>query len=254
MSYTTIGSGNSKGLSIVGGLRNPDRQRGVNPDGRNDIILAKTGEDGGAVDGFPNEFAAEPIYPISFSGPGYMRFDTPIGIPSVRGDSTIAGRMRIDKDLTVQGDIALGGDLKTLDGTSISVPIPKSFTPVLQDASGNQATMTAQDGFYTLRDDLAEISFAVTWTSKGSMSGNIRIAGFPEVAKDQGGILSNRFTQGMIVNSIGNELRSVIMAGNGYFEFLEMNSVTGEEPTFVTDTQLADSGTLFFVGFTRVVT
>ena len=86
-----------------------------------------------------------------------------------------------------------------------------TWTPVLKDNSGNEATMTVQEGFYTKTGNIVNAWFQVAWSNKGSMTGNVRIEGWPVSSKANssnyyyiGATISNQTTVGCIA-----------MAGNG---------------------------------------
>ena len=79
---TIIGSHESKGITIMGGSANADFHHGTNIDDR-DIPLGTSGEDNGLDDGYPNSNMAHPPYPISYTGPGYMKIVNPISIPTI---------------------------------------------------------------------------------------------------------------------------------------------------------------------------
>jgi hypothetical protein len=54
-----------------------------------------------------------------------------------------------------------------------------TFTPVLTDSSGNLATVTTQEGYYTKIGRTVTISIQIDYTSLGSITGNLRIQGLP---------------------------------------------------------------------------
>jgi hypothetical protein len=54
-----------------------------------------------------------------------------------------------------------------------------TFTPVLADSSGNLATMTTQNGYYTKIGRTVSVAIQIDYTSLGSMTGNFRVQGLP---------------------------------------------------------------------------
>lgn len=246
---TTIGGQHSSGLTIQGGLRERPWQRGTNPDDRTDVILGKTGEDDGKVDEFPNEFAAEPVYPITFSGPGYMQFKSSIGIPSVRGDMEIGNNLKVNNNITVDQNIILGGDLTDPSGVSLIpvAPTQGTFTPTLEDTSANQATLTTANGAYSREGDFVHYEIELDWTSLGSMTGEIRINNLPFTSTHDT-VFGIERSHGMLVSEIGNYFSVIYPDGADYLIVRENYAVTGDACTAITTNNLLSAGRLFVNG------
>jgi hypothetical protein len=100
--------------------------------------------------------------------------------------------------LNTTGALVLAGGSTSANGIGITFPATQSassdantlddyeegtFTPILADnaSSGNAATMSVQEGFYTKIGNTVTIQIQIVWSSKGSMGSgnNVRIYGIP---------------------------------------------------------------------------
>ena len=155
--------------------------------------------------------------------PGRLAFYT-----TADGASTSTERMRIDSAGRVLVGTSTantsGAKLQTSDGLTFPVNAVASadpntlddyeegtWTPVLADADtgGNIFTHAVQNGLYTKVGNVVTVYFRVTWTSKGSASGVIRLRGFPFTSKST---LNSYWYAGITVNTNGQNV--IRLAGN----------------------------------------
>lgn len=146
---TTIGSHNSKGLVIVGGSVGQDFNQPNNPDER-DIPLGTSSVGGVGVTG---DTLANPPYPITFIGPGYMKFQNEVSIPSIRGDVQLNGNLKVIGTLESESNIlptdqGAPGEFLSTDGndvlswTAVTSPLP--------EIDGTAGQVLSTDGAGTL--------------------------------------------------------------------------------------------------------
>ena len=86
-----------------------------------------------------------------------------------------------------------------------------TWTPELADADtgGNTVTHSTQNGLYTKVGNVVTAYFRVTWTSKASASGTVRLRGLPFTSKSNSG---QYYYVGSTVNNNGQV--SVAVTGN----------------------------------------
>jgi len=163
---TVIGSHNSKGLVIVGGSAGRDLNQPFNPDER-DIPLGESTLNGDLADTLAN-----PPFPVSFLGPGYLKFQNEISVPSIKGDVTINGNLLVTGSVTAE----------TLAGLSGPEAV-ELFDPVVEDSAGNEFDGVTVRGTYeaNVAGDTDHYTVTFSWTGKTNISAvnAIRITGFP---------------------------------------------------------------------------
>jgi hypothetical protein len=104
-----------------------------------------------------------------------------VGVSSANANG---GILQLSSGITFPATQVLSTDPNTLDDYEEG-----TWTPELADANtgGNTFTHSVQQGFYTKVGNVVTTYFRVTWTSKGSASGLIRMRGFPFQAKSNTG-------------------------------------------------------------------
>lgn len=151
-----IGDHDSVGLTIQGGSAALEYTYPENPDDR-DVPGGTSGQapDRGQRD--PATRVQDPAFPITFTGPGHLKFVQPLELPSVRGS------------LHVDGAVSWG-DASSFDGSSIN----------LADSNGNTFTRGTGPEITTAKiGPLVYISGEIWWTDKGTATGNMFIEGIP---------------------------------------------------------------------------
>ena len=138
-------------------------------------------------------------------------------------NAVVAGTLGCTGDLTVtSGNLVLssgnGIDFSAADnaGGMTSELLDDyeegTWTPELADANtgGNTVTHEVQNGLYTKVGNVVTVYFRVTWTSKASASGTVRLRGLPFTAKSNSG---QYYYMGSTANFNGQI--SVAVEGNG---------------------------------------
>ena len=225
---TVIGSHNSRSLSILGGSARSDFHHGTNPDGR-DIPMGTSGEDGGLVDGEPNSTLAHPPHPITFNGPGYLAFVGAVGLPN------IVGPTHIKDDVTIAGDTVIDGGL-TVTGTITSTPTaPTAFTPVIQDALGNELTGVSVTSTYLSGASVDYFEANIAWTGFGDLdpAEEIRLTGVALTNYSAGSSPDVFGHGGIATTAIGGEFQARVVPGQSYVLLEELDQSAGTAPTSV---------------------
>lgn len=194
LSNTVLGSHTSKGLTIMGSSMMHDPYYGKNPDERVDVPMGTSGTLGGVQNGEPNNNLAKPIFPITYNGPGHMKFMNMIELPHIRGDSDFKGKLNIHGGLTVNG-----------------VTLPVDTTPTepfvnlrIEDSLGFQPPQT-QTSRYLDYGHFGYITGSFEVTDISGMSGTLRIGGWhPSVLI--GSAVSLDSFENMWVSSIGSNI------------------------------------------------
>jgi len=123
---------------------------------------------------------------------------------NIDNHATSIASFRAGGGLTFNGDTAAANALDDYEeGT---------WTPELADANtgGNTVTHEVQNGLYTKVGNVVTIYFRVTWTSKASASGTVRLRGLPFTSKSNSG---QYYYVGSTINNNGQV--SVAVTGNG---------------------------------------
>jgi hypothetical protein len=131
------------------------------------------------------------------------------------------GVLQLSSGITFPATQVAASDANTLDDYEEG-----TWTPVLADANtgGNTVTHSIQDGLYTKVGNVLTAYFRVTWTSKGSASGTIRLRGFPFAAKSTAGAY---YFLGPTANTNGQT--TVALEGTGTVGiFFDATSGTGQ--------------------------
>jgi hypothetical protein len=159
------------------------------------------------------------------------------------------GRLSVDSSgRTLLGGVtanANGGVLQlssgiTFPATQVAATDPNTlddyeegtWTPVLADADsgGNTVTHSVQEGFYTRIGNVVTVYYRVTWSSKGSASGTVRLRGFPFAAKSNTGAFyytgSTGNTNGQSVAALGGggTIAILLDTSGGAGQFSELSS------------------------------
>jgi len=216
---TTIGSHNSKGLVIVGSSALGDFHHPTNPDDR-DIALGTSGEDGGLHDGKPNDTLANPPFPVTFTGPGYLAFQSGFSVPQIIGNTHIRGDLLIDGTLTVRNE------------TTTSLV----FAPVIQDALGNELTGVATVSNYVIHDQIHYLEALFTWTDFVDLdpTSAIRITGLPTTFSYTGlGAPLVLPHGGIATDFVGGAFHMYTNSGGNYLELQQIDMTTGAAPVSV---------------------
>jgi hypothetical protein len=121
--------------------------------------------------------------------------------------NTSGGKLQTSDGLTFPATAVASADPNTLDDYEEG-----TWTPVLADADtgGNTFTHAVQNGLYTKVGNVVTVYFRVTWTSKESASGVMRLRGFPFTSKST---LNSYWHAGITVNTNGQNI--IRLAGNG---------------------------------------
>ena len=222
---TVIGDQHTKGLSIQSGLHSLDHPVGLNPDGRSDVAMGVSGQSGGIGDGsnlYPDDRIANPPFPVTLNGPGYLSFPQEIAIKSIRGDVHVSGE--------VQWQV----------GRSDSLDFG------IEDTSGNAFTVSAVNGYSVRLGALQVVNALITWTGKGSASGALRVTGLKCPSSADRTLLRVVGNQGLTMSNIG---------GNGYVQYTSPNyNLMQDDPNSggalatLTDANFATSGSLTITG------
>ena len=115
------------------------------------------------------------------------------------GIESVARRVRIDADKWAVPRLLNG---VAVDGSGdVQIPLPASFpvesgtwTPVLSgNVTAGSPVYTVQKGFYTRTGNVVTVSCSVAISSRGGLSGSLRITGFPFMPKDAASINIGRY-------------------------------------------------------------
>jgi hypothetical protein len=155
------------------------------------------------------------------------------GVESARIDSS--GRLLVGTSTATAngGVLELSGGI-TFPATAVAASNANTlddyeegtWTPVLADATtgGNEVTHSVQDGLYTKVGNVVTVYFRVTWTSKGSASGTVRLRGFPFTAKSTTGAY---YYTGSTANSNGQTV-AALEGGSTFAILLDTSGLAGQ--------------------------
>ena len=187
-------------------------------------IINFTGADGDDIQSVAAQIEGEvDSTPGSNDMPGRLVFKT-----TADGASSPTERLRITSDGTLQLRNSPGIDFSQIQTNAAGMTSETldsyeegTWTPVFQDNSGNQATMTVQQGFYTKTGNIVNVWFQIAWSDKGSMGGIVYFTGFPFSAKSNssqyyylGTTIKNATTDGVVALA-GNGTTAVSQPLNG---------------------------------------
>jgi len=138
-------------------------------------------------------------------------------------NAVVAGTLGCTGDLTVTSgnlvvssgngiDFSAAGNAGGMTSELLDDYEEGTWTPELADANtgGNTVTHEVQNGLYTKVGNVVTIYFRVTWTSKASASGTVRLRGLPFTSKSNSG---QYYYVGSTANNNGQV--SVAVTGNG---------------------------------------
>lgn len=236
---TSIGSHNSKGLVIIGGSAGQDRNQPSNPDSRN--IPGGSSGIGGV--GVTSDTIAYPPYPVSFIGPGYLKFQDEIGVPSIRGN------------VEINGSLIVMGSITNENGTvGAAEPEIVAFSPVIEDSAGALLDGVTAVGLYENKSDEIEgdyFELRISWTGKTLITGSntMRIVGFPFTDYLTDTIIVVPSPEGVISSEIGGYTVMTVRGGGDNGFHLKTHSPTrGGNPDSLVGTNFLDTGSLFVSG------
>ena len=137
-------------------------------------------------------------------------------------NAVVAGTLGCTGDLTVTSgnlvvssgngiDFSADGNAGGMTSELLDDYEEGTWTPELADANtgGNTVTHQTQNGLYTKGGNVVTVYFRVTWTSKASASGTVRLRGLPFTAKSNSG---QYYYMGSTANNNGQV--SVAVEGN----------------------------------------
>ena len=137
-------------------------------------------------------------------------------------NAVVAGTLGCTGDLTVTSgnlvvssgngiDFSADGNAGGMTSELLDDYEEGTWTPELADANtgGNTVTHQTQNGLYTKVGNVVTVYFRVTWTSKASASGTVRLRGLPFTAKSNSG---QYYYMGSTANNNGQV--SVAVEGN----------------------------------------
>jgi len=237
---TSIGSYNSKGLVILGGAAGQDRNQPSNPDSRD--IPGSTSTAGGA--GVTNDRIANPPYPVSFLGPGYLNFENEIGVPSIRGN------------VNLNGNLVVFGSITNEHGT-VGLPVETApvitFNPVVEDSAGALLDGVTAVGTYesNTAGTMDFFDIRVSWTGKTLITGSntMRIVGFPYTDYLTDSVVVVPSPVGVISSEVGGYTVMVVRGGGDNGFHLKTHSPTrGGNPDSLLGSNFSDTGSLFVSG------
>lgn len=236
---TVIGSHGSKGLTIMGGSANSDFHHGTNIDGRA-VALGTSGEDDGLDDGYPNSNLAHPPYPISYQGPGYMKFMNPISIP------TVIHPMHVKDDSVFGGNVTIRGSLTVEAETTPAGP----FLPVIQDALGNELTGVTVNSVYISETTVDYYEVVISWTGFANLdpAEEIRLTGFP--LSNYSALSASDVTGhgGISTTAVGGKFHVLATPGESYVILEEADQTAGTAPTAVIGANFFGAGEIQIIG------
>jgi len=126
-----------------------------------------------------------------------------------------------------------------------------TWTPVLSDGT-NDATHTSQLGRYTKIGNKVYVSGFVLLSSKGSVSGNLRVTGLPFAAIGTNPVeaISIATTGALNLAASGQSMIMYAGAGTTNLNLRTWDGVVGATPT--QDTEITNTTSLHFSGFYQV--
>lgn len=242
---TSIGSTNSKGLLIIGGAASSDTNNPKNPDDR-EIPLGESGES--SVGKTPDTLAYPP-HPITFSGPGYLKFQNEIGVPSIRGDVQVNGNLLVFGSVTSEK-----GEL----GADPPPPPVIAFSPVIEDSTG--ATLDGVTVVASYETNAAEstdyFDIRISWTGKTSISdiNTMRVVGFPYIDYLADTTVFVTSPTGVFSSELGGYIVMTVRGGgdNG-FDLKTHSMMQGGAPQSILGENFLDSGSLIVSGHLKRV-
>jgi len=241
---TTIGSHSSKGLVINGGMAGKDFNHPYNPD-QLDVPLAINGQQ---ADGDPAFELGHPAYPISFSGPGYLKFVGPTALPSILGPVHITGDVTVSGALTHTGSSPVGGS----SSTELEEVI---FNPSIQDSVGNGLTGGSASGSYYTLDAIHYFQAIISWTGKGSINNSspMRLYGMPFTTYTVGSAVDVHIKQGVVALNVGGGIHArYTTTGNTWLDLVEYSTTSGADAQNVVGAEFESVGQLVVTGWLTV--
>jgi len=231
-----LGDATSTGITIYGNQEPRGFPYPTNPNEQT-IKLSETGvsntyED---TDGyFPDDVIAQPAFPINFAGRGYLKFTTPVAIPSIRGKVVVNGDLHVMGDLTAEHFFATNHYTTVTMGDDGGADF---FTGV------TSSVMTHNVG------SMKFVSGRVAWTGKGTANGAMVLAAMPEgttVPHPHLNILAN---SGVVSTQIGADVYLAQGATSGEWNFMEAPPHHTDVPTPLQHLNFSTSGYIEFNGF-----
>ena len=215
----SIGGWNAKGLNIIGGGVAMDYTYPSNPDGHG-IPLAKDGDN--AETGLPKDRLFAPPFPVSYQGPGYLKFLSPFACPGIIGNFDISGDVIMDKTLHVEGNLTVGG---TVTSGASTVP----FIPGIEDALGNPLTgVTITSAIYTTSNpDYMQVCISWTGSSLSALE-QVRLVNMPFTSYLDSSFVSVIPDTGVSTKNVGASVWAHGVVGADYLEFVQSDTTSAD--------------------------
>lgn len=236
LTVTTIGSENSKGLTIIGGQAGQDFNNPNNPNNK-----TIPGERGGTVDkddGTPANDIADPEFPVTFSGPGYMSFKSELKIPHIRGDTYIHGDLKVSGTVTSSSAPILGFGL---------------YAPTIMDALGNELDgVTMTETYVSEVTGVHYFQTRIQWTGKTLIDNSqaMILSGMPVTTYPEGASVIVQPLQGLYtVNVGGNIYAKISTATNDYLDLYEYSTTSGAAAVPVLGSEFGSTGEVVISGW-----
>ena len=219
-----------------------DFNHGQNPDQRT-VPLALHGDSGGLVDGEQNWNLGYPPFPISFDGPGYLEFQSPVSLPSILGPVHLKG------NTVINGNVQITGSLTVDSGTLPEDP----FVPVIQDALGNELTGVVTQSLYISDTTKDYFEVLIAWTSFGDLdpTEDIRLTGFPLTNYSVTSAPEMTGQGGIATTAIGGKFTTLCTPGQSYLVLEEVDQSAGTAPTPLLGANFFSAGEIRIHGHVR---
>ena len=204
---TTIGSHNSRGLTIIGDAMTDSFQYAPNP------YNNPVGDfDVSVGDDHSLPRPKRPNFPITYSGPGHLAFQSGFSVPYIEGNTEIKG------DLIVHGSLVV---------TNVLGPGTAPFTPVIEDELGGTLTGVTVVSSYKLIDFGDYFECCITWTGSNLVSGSdVRLTGFPLTNYSNLSFGTVHVDYGIVPFGIGAQIECRATTGDDYLSFFEADLTT----------------------------
>lgn len=235
----SIGGWNAKGLNIIGGGVAMDYSYPSNPDGHG-IPMEKDGDD--AETGLPKDRLFAPPFPVSYQGPGYLKFLSPFACPGIIGNFDISGDVIMDKTLHVEGNLTVGG---TVTAGASTVP----FSPAIEDDLGGTLTgVTTTSSFYTTSNpDFLQV--CISWTGKTLTSGSdVRLVNMPFTSYSASSFVTVVPDTGISTKNVGASVWARGVVGADYLEFVQTDTTSADPMEPLTGFDFDNAGSLCICG------
>lgn len=209
---TSIGSHNSRGLVIHGGSVADSFQYPTDADGNVPPGFHRV--DGQST--APFNGTNHPKFPITYSGPGHLDFQSGFSVPYIIGSTEIKG------DLLVHGSLRV---------TNTFGPSTAMFLPVIKDALGNELDGAVVTGSsYKLIDfgDYFECCISWTGTSLIDLDEAMYLTGFPATYYSNLSFGTVHPDRGLYTINTGATIACKAINGSSSLEFVESDTTSAD--------------------------